>query len=1534
MWSITPSGSSNWEYTDTLMTNKSDTIEVHFKKTGTFTIKLSTTTPCGTDEWEKEIEVLEGPTASLQPGPTFCASGTYTPDISYSGTINSYEWTFDGGTPSSSTDMNPSGILYNSPGTYTVTLVVDGACGELTKTTIVTVDVDVSVAISPAGQYCQGSSIDTLMANVTGGIWSGNGIVDTGLGVFDPLVAGVGNHSITYTYGSGACQDDATITIIVVASESVTVNDVSVCANEAMIILTASPSGGNWTGTNVTSTGVFDIQASGEGDFIAMYNFTDANNCEVSASTNITVEMTPNVSIQDTTFLCVDGGTVDLTLSTLANSNVSGGIYTFIIDGTPVSNNYTLGNSVNSVPIEVIYTVGACTVMDTALLSLILPPTLTVGPAESTVCISDGNIIFESNPSGGQWYGTGINSNTGEVDLVSAGGGMHQYTYKLLENTTCEVVGMTSIEIIDLSAGLSAGNDISICEGDHTSYTLDGAAPTGGYWTGLGISDSLIGEIDINQLAVDSIYYYNYCLENTNFDDCEACDTRTFIIHSTPKISYILVGGACIGESFTISDSTLFGDVYHWNFGDGTISNLKEPTHSYSTSGNYDIVLTVTSTFGCKMMNTRSVYVSRPPIVLFDLAIDEGCAPFEVELTNNSYGDSISYEWIIANDTFFIENPENIILDPIFKDSIFILTLNVTNSCGTVTHTEEVLVHPYPLVDIGLSVDEGCSPVVIEFGNNTLGNPDSYIWNLDNGNTSMDSIPPAQTYTTSDTLVSIYDIILISSNECGIDTGYEQITVYPPDVRAFLSIDTTFVCQYDSFHVASFSTPGSIITWSIFDENGQQVEGYDGEDVTISISDPGKFTIVLFASRCGTDSDTTTISVLPAPEIAFELPPFICQGDTLHITNDSPSLSETLWTFGDGDLSNEYSPFHVFDTAGVYSVTLEGFSTINNCPRKISKEIEVIGRPTAGFNPSVINGCRPLTIDFTNTSYGGISYNWYWGDGTSSSFEDNPQHTFTSAGVYTVHLITFDEYGCFGDTAVSNITVYELPESIFTTDKDTYCQFIDSIYVTNKSIDDITYQWTINGVENHLESPVLFSQNAGYHEIELLVENSFGCIDISTQAIEILPSPISDLSPSDTVGCQPFSILFGNNSQQSDEYIWQINNIESSSDTDLNYLFIDDGVFEIKLIAINNNNCPNDTTGIEVLIKEKPEAKFNFDKDADCGVPTSVSFTDNSINDIIDRGWDFGNGTTDQVISPTVIYNNDQDFITTLIVENSSNCLDTITESIPVWHQPIADISIDKYLFCEGEIIKVENNSQHVNEYQWVIGGLDTITSFTPEFLVDEAGQFTIELVVSYNDYCKDSTRIDEPITVFVTPDADFEYKIDRDENIIGDVEFENTSVDYTRLEWKLGDGNYSNEESFIHEYDINRGIEVTLFSINDNQGLHTCIDSITKLIEPEWLTKYFVPNAFSPDYGSDEVRLFTPKGIGIKEYEISVYSPWGKRVWQSTKLKEGHPLESWNGRINNLDKEAPQGSYSWLAKVVFVDGNVAVYKGNVVLLR
>ncbi|MCB9223377.1 MAG: gliding motility-associated C-terminal domain-containing protein [Crocinitomicaceae bacterium] len=162
--------------------------------------------------------------SDVNPVPTVTgtAGGTFT--ISAGGSINP---------TTGEIDLQASGA-----GTFTVTYTTSGAC-PASATATITINTAASANITPAGPFCEYNPTVTLIASTPGGIWSGNGIIDSLTGKFDPNTAGPGTHQIIYTLG-GLCGGADTINISVYTAPVATVTPSLTINYGSFTVLTAS----------------------------------------------------------------------------------------------------------------------------------------------------------------------------------------------------------------------------------------------------------------------------------------------------------------------------------------------------------------------------------------------------------------------------------------------------------------------------------------------------------------------------------------------------------------------------------------------------------------------------------------------------------------------------------------------------------------------------------------------------------------------------------------------------------------------------------------------------------------------------------------------------------------------------------------------------------------------------------------------------------------------------------------------------------------------------------------------------------------------------------------------------------------------------------------------------------------------------------------------------------------------------------------------------------------------------------------------
>lgn len=114
------------------------------------------------------------------------------------------------------------------------------------------------------------------------------------------------------------------------------------------------------------------------------------------------------------------------------------------------------------------------------------------------------------------------------------------------------------------------------------------------------------------------------------------------------------------------------------------------------------------------------------------------------------------------------------------------------------------------------------------------------------------------------------------------------------------------------------------------------------------------------------------------------------------------------WDFGDGESSSEQNPVHTYTTPGVYTVQLTAYNPDGSGTMVKTNYIYVSDGFVVDFVATPLSGTAPLMVNFTDLTTGTpTSWNWDFGDGATST-QQNPVHTYTAGGTYTVTLSASD----------------------------------------------------------------------------------------------------------------------------------------------------------------------------------------------------------------------------------------------------------------------------------------------------------------------------------------------------------------------------------------------------------------------------------------------------------------------------------------------------------------------------------------------
>ena len=1168
---------------------------------------------CGFLYWNQDVHLTAAPAVSLAAISDFCSSETITPIPTYAlplSYMDSVRWSFAGANPSFSSDYFPENIDYTLPGSYEICVTVYNRCD--------------------SAQACQSFRIlEPLVAQAT---LSGN---------FSCAVP----FQVTATNQSVGDDQSYSWSIEGIAG--------SIPASVSYNASAASP--------------VFTFSESGS--YIVKLTLFNANNICPPAYWTDTVQilLPPTVTLPDYDRFCES-----VCLSPIANYstgtaavdsvawNFPGGSTAFSNDFAPDSICYQ-GPGTFSYNVEVFNVCGMATASDAFIIDTI--PLMNLGPVD-TFCLSEGPMsLFSATPVGGIWSGPGIVAPgnglfnpaavtlTGPLTTVQV-----TYTY---ENGICVVSEDKDVLVIDMRF-VEGGPDVNICI-SVDSVQLNGGTPSGGWYEGPGIIND-IGIFSPEGLSTSGSYTITYYYQ-LPFTDCIGADTFRVFVRPLPVPNFDVTDSLCVDVAAIYENTTLGGSTYLWTFDDGASYTQTSPSHAFSSTGDHQLQLYATSQYGCVDSISGSVYVSGPPEASFEKDTSQGCAVLPVNFTNTSIGyQFVQYAWNFGNqENSNLEQPATIFYEQGLEDTLYYVQLLATNHCGNDLATDSILVFPKPLARPYFSQLIGCTPLAVSFNNLSRGLPDSYAWYIDGQLYSVDSVPPTRIFRAEGVDNEYYDILFVATNECGIDSILQTITVLPDSIRPFFSIPVNFGCEPFSLYFENTTAPDSNIIYNWFFGNGDTSTEESPTYTFYATGDTATiYQVTLVADNgCSVNSITVPITVYPIPPVSFDVSPIGCARDTVFFTNTSTDAAGFMWDFGDGGSSEMTDATHVFDQGGWYFVSLTGYGIGTGCPSTYTDSVFVRQIPTAAFDVDSTFGCPPHTAYFTNLSQGALYYRWYFGDGNQAVGSNPGGHVYNQTGYYSITLTAIDEYACEHDTSFSFVQVYPTPSPDFSTLRDQPCGVPVTVCFEDTGIGGFAYNWDFgNGEMSTDTEPCTDYTTAGNYQITMRVRNEFLCERTKTDTITIYERPIADFSVDSDIGCAIEPLLLFNNSQYADEARWYFSDGFTSSEWVPERL-LDTGTYSATLIVSNPSGC-EDTLSLDPLIRvyPSPTAAFAYEELGD-ELPTTFAFTDTSSPDAVTFGWDFDDGSTSNEQNPVHRFLSSFDKLVAHWVTNTYGCPDT-----------------------------------------------------------------------------------------------------------------------------------------------------------------------------------------------------------------------------------------------------------------------------------
>ena len=593
-----------------------------------------------------------------------------------------------------------------------------------------------------------------------------------------------------------------------------------------------------------------------------------------------------------------------------------------------------------------------------------------------------------------------------------------------------------------------------------------------------------------------------------------------------------------------------------------------------------------------------------------------------------------------------------------------------------------------------------------------------------------------------------YIVTLVVKSTCGSTTYKRPIVVRePPSIGVTYTPPTTTCGPFDvPFQNTSTGQSGN--KWEVLNAVGDTItEGYrftngtsaTATNPTIRFDKKGIYFVKLtIASPCGNKSwKSQSITVQTPPRVVIDsMPtgciPFTAQPRGRLLDDGGAGAPQYVWQFSGASPSTfaGLTPLDVnFSTAGSFPITLKA---TNAC-----------GKGEATYMLDLSDKIRPIfpnlktTFCNTDTAIYTLKAQPTGGSWTSPAVSATGvfRPSVVGAGSY---LVKYDivQGTCRGD---STITLTVGGAAVSAGAPQDICGTQNTVILRGPN--PTGGRWRGLGIVDSVAgvfNPAL--TGLGNFDVVYAYGDALGCVNVATKNITVKTSPIARFDTFPNALCVNIAQNFKHKSTNAVRFNWSFGNINTSAFENPNYVFLQMGNFDVKLVVTNRENC-TDSVSKNIMVNAPPTARFLPSNTEGCS-PLDVSFTNNSTNTPQTTFlWTFGNGTTSTVRSPSILtfYNNSlQDTVYNIRLSATNLGCPAVFDStkLTLFTLPKARFGVDADTGCSPMTVRFVNISTgSPRSFRWSFGnGSTALTETAPTqiYLTDSTFQsYPIRLTVS-----------------------------------------------------------------------------------------------------------------------------------------------------------------------------------------------------------
>jgi gliding motility-associated-like protein len=576
--------------------------------------------------------------------------------------------------------------------------------------------------------------------------------------------------------------------------------------------------------------------------------------------------------------------------------------------------------------------------------------------------------------------------------------------------------------------------------------------------------------------------------------------------------------------------------------------------------------------------------------------------------------------------------------------------------------------------------------------------------------------------------------------------------------------------------------------------------------------------------------------------------------------------------------------------------------------------------PTAYLSPKA-TVCDKFDVEFKNdgSDLNVVTWLWNFGDVASGanniSTSQNPTHTFSSAGNFTVKLYLNKGLSCEDSTELV-VKVYPGFKPANTYEGVCVNQPVQFKDLTVHDFGTINkWIWNfgdpVSGVNNQsfLKNPTHIYRQPGTYKTQLIVQSDKGCTAFIDDSIEIKAGPALNVFPSDTLICTIDTLQIkatGVGAGLKWQPNYMIDNVNSYAP-----LVSPDITTTYTATLTNDIGCAT-SKNVVVNVVDKVTQGNDYDTTICATDPILLKLNSNALYySWLPNDGSLNNSSIKNPIATPLFSTN---YVVVGKISDKCFAQNTIKVTAIPYPKPIApDVNV-----CLGNSTQLSATGGSF--YNWSPRAFLNNTIIANPRVINPTSNVFYTLTV------RDTLGCPKPVQKIVKLNV---IKIKalintKDTNVVINQPLQLIATGSTNYEW-LPDNRWLSNTAISNPIALPKNDIVYTVKVSDVNG---CFDIATAKIKVfNVLPDLYLPNVFTPN-GDNKNDFFKPIPLGIKSVDLfQIYNRWGQLIYNSTNLQKG-----WDGTFGGNTQEPT--TYIWIAEATDYTGKKIKKRGSVILMR